>query len=416
LTYNLKQSACADVADASDAESEFDRPDTIRRIAEALEAVGWRVSRVEATTALPQWLLTHAMDFVFNIAEGWYGPHREAQVPAILESLRIPFTGSSSTTLALALDKALTKQVLACEGIPTPPWQLFTSSGAPLNPALRFPLIVKPNYEGSSKGILLEGVVRSEAELRAQVARVIARYRQDALVEEFIDGGELTVGVLGEEALPVLEIDFGSCAASGEYFYSWRMKEFQGDAARHLNPHFHCPARLDGATTRLVQDLAMRAHRALGCREFSRTDIRLGAGGRPFVLEVNPLPGFSPLESNFPIMARAAGLSYQELIQRIVALAMVRYQRDSRVRIFTDPAPVWAGTAAHPVGDARRREWSLAPLRQGGLGALASGSALPRVAAECRPAAQSAGLSSARGRAGAGARPSGGRRGRRQDR
>ena len=308
-----------------DTDSEFDTPKTIEAIATALEAASYTVHPVEADDALPQWFLTHTVDLVFNIAEGTHGGSRESQVPALLESLEVPYTGSNSVTLALALDKARTKQVLAAESIPTPRWQLFSTPDTPLNPSLRYPLIVKPNCEGSAIGIGRESVVFQEAGLRRRVAYIAARYRQDVLVEEFVAGVELTVGVLGQEILPVLEIDFSPCEVSGEFFYSWRMKEFQGDASLGLAPNFYCPARLDGPTTSRVQDIALRAHRALSCRDLSRTDIRLSRDGIPYVLEVNPLPGLNPWDSSFPVMTSAAGLSHEALIRRIVALAMSRY-------------------------------------------------------------------------------------------
>ena len=323
-----------------DVDSEFDSQKTIETIVSSLRAHGHRVHLVEATTDLPQWFLTHAVDLVFNIAEGLHGEHRESQVPAILESLGVPFTGSNSVTLALALDKAKTKQILVSEGIPTPPWQLFPAPNTTLSRRLAFPLIVKPNREGSSKGIWRESVVGDEVSLRRQVAHIYARYHQEVLVEEFIEGVELSVGVIGSEALPVLEIDFTPCRSSGEFFYSWRMKEFQGNVSSGLTPLFHCPARLDDQTSARVQEVALRAHRALGCVDFSRTDIRLRAGdGTPFVLEVNPLPGLSPLDSNFPIMTTVAGMSHEALIQRIVDLAMARYGRTSRSHVAAGPAP-----------------------------------------------------------------------------
>ena len=329
LTYNLRRHVGEHDGMPVDGDSEFDSQATIDTIAQGLRAAGHRVHLVEATPALPQWFLSHPVDVVFNIAEGLHGEHREAQVPAILESLGVPFTGSNSITLALALDKAKTKQILASEGIPTPRWQLFLAPNSPLNPRLEFPLIVKPNREGSSKGIWRESVVADEPSLRRQVAHVYQRYRQEALVEEFIDGRELTVGIIGEEALPILELDFEACRTHGEFFYTWRVKEFQNDASLGLSPALHCPARLEAATTLRVQDMALRAHRALGCIDFSRTDIRLRADGTPFVLEINPLPGLSPLDSNFPIMTTAAGISHAALIQRIVDLAMARYRKIS---------------------------------------------------------------------------------------
>ena len=324
VTYNLKRAAAPRDGGPADRDSEFDSQKTIDTIAAGLRGRGHTVHLVEATADVPRWFLTHRVDLVFNIAEGTYGEHREAQVPAILESLGIPFTGSTSVTLALALDKAKTKQILAGEGIPTPPWQLFPTPETPLNPRLEFPLIVKPNREGSSKGIWRESLVGDEAALRRQVGNILQRYQQEALVEEFIEGKELTAGVIGEEALPILEIDFTPCLASGEFFYTWRMKEFQGDAAQGLAPELFCPAALDAETTRRVQEVARRAHRALGCRDLSRTDIRLRSDGTPFVLEINPLPGLSPLESNFPVMAAAAGLSHDALIERIVTLSTSR--------------------------------------------------------------------------------------------
>ena len=307
--------------------SEYDSPATIEAIANALRVGGHTVHFVEADDRLPQWFLTHSVDLAFNIAEGTHGAHRESFVPAILESLGVPFTGSSSVTTALAMDKAKTKQVLAYEGVPTPEWQLFESAEEHLLPHLEFPLIVKPNCEGSAKGIMRESVVHSEGELRRQLARVLGQYDQPALVEEFIDGVELTVGVLGNNplrALPILEIDFSGCQHSGEFFYSWRMKEYQGDEALGLDPVFHCPARLSPALTTCVHDMALRAHRALNCWDVSRTDIRLHKDGTPFVLEVNPLPGLDPLESNLPIMTHAAGISHAELINRLVELAIER--------------------------------------------------------------------------------------------
>ena len=309
-----------------DAYSECDTPTTIETIVRALQAAGHTVQLVEANEDLPRWFLTHTVDLVFNIAEGLHGASRESQVPALLESLGVPYTGSNSVTLALALDKTKTKQVLAFEDIPTPRWQLCPTPETPLNRALHFPLIVKPNREGSAIGIWRESVVADESALRRQVRHIAERYRQEVLIEEFIEGTELTAGVLGDEALPVLEIDFSPCARSGEFFYSWRMKEFQGNASLGLTPNLHCPARLPDAMTARVQEIAVRAHRALGCRDLSRTDIRLSPDGTPYVLEVNPLPGLSPLDGNFPIMTSAAGFRHEAMIQRIVALAMQRYQ------------------------------------------------------------------------------------------
>jgi D-alanine-D-alanine ligase len=192
---------------------------------------------------------------------------------------------------------------------------------------LRFPLIVKPNLEGSAKGINKTNVVYDEKELRAKLHELLAQYKQEALVEEFIEGKELTVGILENgkpTVLPILEIDFASAAKSGEFFYSWRMKEFQGDVSQGLTPTFHCPARLDPEMEKLVKETALRTHRAIGCYDISRTDIRLSKDNIPYVLEINPLPGLNPKDSNFPMMAYAAGMKYDDIIDAVLTSAFQR--------------------------------------------------------------------------------------------
>lgn len=346
LTYNLKPETSL----GEDAYSEFDSAKTIQRIAGALRANGHSVYLVEATPDLPAWFRAHRVDLVVNLAEGASGDARESRVPAILDFLGIPYTGSGVLALALALDKGKAKQLFRAAGIPTPAFQVVARRETPLDPTLRFPLIVKPNREGSAKGIWASSVVTTLEEAARGVQRVLARYDQPALVEEFIEGTELTVGVLGEEVLPLLEIDFSSCEGSGERFYSWRMKEFQGDRARRLTPTFWCPARLTPAVAAGVQAAAHRAHEALGCRDLSRVDVRLAADGTPYVLEVNPLPGLDPDESNYPMMARAAGLEYPALLERLVQLAAARAavaaSMPSSVDACTVSAPVLAGGMA----------------------------------------------------------------------
>ncbi|MFA5116079.1 MAG: ATP-grasp domain-containing protein [Candidatus Omnitrophota bacterium] len=325
LTYNLKKDEEGRPADFC---SEYDAPETIDAIKGALETKGHNVALLEVTsTNLLSYFKKHSVDFVFNIAEGTRSSCRESEIPALLSLLNIPHTGSSHLSLALAMNKATTKKILKYENIPTPEFQLFQKGTEALKTGLKFPLIVKPNCEGSSKGICKSSMVGNENELYAQIRRVIDEYRCEALVEEFIDGKEVTVGILENgkiTILPILEIDFSSCKKSGEFFYSWRMKEFQGNSDLGLTPTFYCPARLDNNTKKEIEALAVRAHRALGCRDISRTDIRLNHDGKPYVLEVNPLPGLDPIESIFPKMARAAGLDYPDLIEAILLNASER--------------------------------------------------------------------------------------------
>lgn len=325
LTYNLKKN---DLTKPEDYSSEFDSEETINAIISALRSRGHSVHCVEASQPnLLSALKKSQADMVFNIAEGQGGKFRESEIPAILDFLNIPYTGSGTLPLALALNKALTKKILKADNIPTPNFQLFTTGQEELDPELKFPLIVKPNFEGSAKGISRSNVVENKESLYSKARELINSYYQEVLVEEFIEGKELTVGILENGTccvLPILEIDFSSCQKSGEFFYSWRMKEFQGDDKQGLTPTFHCPARLDKETEKLVKDTALRTHRAVGCYDISRTDIRLSKKNIPYVLEINPLPGLNPKESNFPIMAYAAGMKYGDIIETILMSAYKR--------------------------------------------------------------------------------------------
>ncbi|MFA5118678.1 MAG: ATP-grasp domain-containing protein [Candidatus Omnitrophota bacterium] len=325
LTCNLKKE---DGTKPPDYFSEFDSEETINAITSALRSRGHSVDYIDVERSnLFSFFKKHGADMVFNIAEGNHGKFRESEVPAILDYLDIPYTGSNTLSLALALNKALTKKILKAENIPTPAFQILVKGNEKLDPALRFPLILKPNCEGSAKGINKSNVVHSPKELFAKAHEIISLYKQEVLVEEFIEGREFTVGILENgkiDVLPILEIDFTSCAKSGEYFYSWRMKEFQGNEEMGLTPTFYCPARLDKETEKKIKEVALRTHRAVGCLDISRTDIRLSADNIPYVLEINPLPGLNPKESNFPIMAYAAGLTYGDLIESILMSAYKR--------------------------------------------------------------------------------------------
>ncbi|MBI4706851.1 MAG: ATP-grasp domain-containing protein [Candidatus Omnitrophica bacterium] len=325
LTHNLKEK---DSSKPADYFSEFDSLETINAIISAISRKGHKVSAVNVNGSdVFDYFKKNRVDMVFNIAEGKHGKFRESEIPAILDYFNIPYTGSNTFALALALNKALTKKILKAENIPTPNFQVFSRGSKELDPSLKFPLIVKPNFEGSAKGIDKKNVVQDREELFKVINEIISLYKQDVLVEEFIEGTELTVGILENgkcTVLPILEIDFSKCLNSGEYFYSWKMKEFQGNKEMGLVPEFHCPARLDKNTEALVNDTALRTHHAVGCFDISRTDIRLSKDGIPYVLEINPLPGLNPNESNFPLMAYAAGMKYEELIEAILMSASER--------------------------------------------------------------------------------------------
>lgn len=325
LTCNLKKK---DPSKPADYFSEFDSQETIDAIASAIQKKGHVVETIDVEYPnLISYFRKNRVDLVFNIAEGKSGKFRESEVPAILDYFNIPYTGSSTFSLALAMNKALTKKILKVENIPTPNFQILSKGTESLDPELKFPLIVKPNREGSAKGINASNVVDNKEALFKKAREIINIYKQEALVEEFIEGKELTVGILENgktTVLPILEIDFSTCKTSGEYFYSWRMKEYQGNKELGLVPSFHCPARLTPEIESRVKEVALKTHRAVGCVDISRTDIRLNQDNIPYVLEINPLPGLDPKESNFPIMAYAAGMKYEDLIEAILMSASER--------------------------------------------------------------------------------------------
>jgi D-alanine-D-alanine ligase len=247
-------------------------------------------------------------DVVFNALHGTGG--EDGTIQGILEWLGIPYTGSDLISCALAMDKHITKKLLAAEGLPTPAWDTFDLAGGtlPLLPgSLNLPLVVKPRSSGSSAGV---SIVRTHEEWTKAMINVAPRTTQ-VVAEEFIPGREFSSAVLGEEALPLVEI-----IASDE-FYSYDAK-YKPGGSRHL-----VPAPIDGDLTARLQMLALSVHRMLGLRDYSRTDFIVTKEGRPYILEINALPGLTPL-SLFPDEARAAGISFEALIERLLQFALGR--------------------------------------------------------------------------------------------
>ena len=341
---NLKRNAPKYAGMPDDAWDDLDSDITVNAIVAALEAGGHRATFLEGNLSLIETLAALKPDLCFNICEGHWGDSREAHVPAILEMLRMPYTASGVMTLALTLDKPMTKRVLAFHGLPTPAFQVFERADEPRDPDLTFPLFVKPSREGTGMGVSANSVVNSEAELRNQLAAQIARYCQPILVERFIRGREVTVGVVGnlvgpvawrvpadEQAervfeglrfLPPLEVDFAAYPASEGGVYTNRMKtEWAGDF-RYL-----CPAPLDPKLVQQLNWLTAAVFRVTGCADVARVDFRLDAddGDRPYILEVNPLPGLYPGLSDLVLEADATGLPYNDLINAILDAARMRH-------------------------------------------------------------------------------------------
>ena len=320
FTYNVKRSH------QGDDEAEWDPPETIIAIANALARQGHIVVHLEATPDLPRVLAEADVDLIFNIAEGVEGRNREAQVPALCELLGIPYTGSDSATLAIALDKALGKKVLLQHDILTPKFQLMESARERLSPDMKFPLIVKPNAEGSSKGIDATNVVDTEEELRAAVKICVEKYRQPALVEEYIAGREFTVGLLGDKrprVLPPMEIKFKKDTPRPVYDYGVK-QEWE----EHV--YYECPAKLTEAEQKAMEKIARATFWALDCRDVARVDLRMDAEGRIYVLEVNPLPGLTPGYSDLVLIAQAVGMEYDTLIAEIMVGGLRRLREKRR--------------------------------------------------------------------------------------
>jgi D-alanine-D-alanine ligase len=310
--------------------AEWDDPTTIAAVAHALSLAGM-VIPLEADEEFPARLRETRPDIVFNIAEGLNGPNREAHVPAICEFYGIPYTGSDPLTLALGLDKERTKEVLAARGIRTPRWTVAGGASGSLNGRrLRFPVIVKPLFEGSSKGIDSGSLRWDRKSTLERVRWVVEGYGQPALVEEFLPGREFTVAVLGngDEAriLPPVEIRFDSLPEGAPALYGWEAK-WVWDTPEAPLSIFECPAQVDPDLLAALEKATLGAYHALGCRDWARIDLRLDATGEPHVLELNALPGILPdprQNSCFPKAARAAGLGYEEMILAVLDTGLRR--------------------------------------------------------------------------------------------
>jgi D-alanine-D-alanine ligase len=317
---------------ADDEFAEWDSKATIDAVAKALSALG-EVIRLEADEDFPERLHRLRPDIVFNIAEGKNGVNREAHVPAICEFYGIPYSGSDPLTLSLCLDKARTKEALSAHGIPTARFVVIREMAdlTLATESLELPVFVKPIHEGSSKGITERNFCATKAELETQVRFLLDTYDQPVIVEEYLPGAEFTCAVLGNgktaKVLPIVGMNFAALPEGALPIYGFEAKWIWDRPERPLEM-FECPAAIGPALTRAVERVTLDAYRVLGCRDWSRIDVRLDAAGVPNVVEVNPLPGILPDPADnscFPKAARAAGISYDELIQSCLKLAAVRH-------------------------------------------------------------------------------------------
>ncbi|MRR37102.1 D-alanine--D-alanine ligase, partial [bacterium] len=314
----------------NDLYAEWDTMETVNAVREALEE-RHSVVMIEADEDAFEKLRRRNFDFVFNIAEGLHGSSRESQIPAILEMLQIPYLGSDPLTLGICLDKSRAKEILAHNRIPTAPFVVVHSMDALQEARVRFPSIVKPLHEGSSKGVYDSCVVRSPEDLEREVRTVLQVYREPALIEEFLTGREFTVAMMGNgddvRILPIVEIRFDGFPEGANPIYSYEAK-WVWDTRETPLDIFSCPADISDDLRHEIEAISRDAYRVLRCRDWTRIDVRCDSRGKPFIMELNPLPGILPRpedHSCFPKAARAAGLSYNQLINAALDISLERW-------------------------------------------------------------------------------------------
>jgi D-alanine-D-alanine ligase len=312
--------------------AEFDRPSTIAAIDGALTSLGHEVDRIgHARSLVARLAAGQRWDLVFNIAEGLRGFGREALVPSLLDAFDIPYTFSDPMVLALTLHKGMTKHVVRDLGIPTPAFRVVTQESDLDDVDLPYPLFAKPVAEGTGKGITAASKLETARDLRCRVPDLLARFRQPVLVETFLPGREFTVGILGSgldaEAIGAMEVCLKPEAE--REVYSYVNKERWEELVEYR--------LVDDPEARAAQTTALAAWRGLGCRDGGRVDLRADAQGSPHFLEVNPLAGLHPEHSDLPILCTLLGISYRELMERIMASALQRIPSSS-IRAGVSPS------------------------------------------------------------------------------
>jgi len=358
LLYNLASNAPRSADAPHDALAELDSMKNVEAYAKALSDAGHTVFPMEGDTSLPSNLRRLKIDICFNTCEGYIGDSREAQVPALLEMIGMPYTAARVMGLAITLDKAMTKRVLLHHGLPTPRFQEFFHADDPLDPNLRFPLFAKPNREGTGKGIADKSIITNEKQLHERVDYLIQSYRQSVLVEDYVEGRDLTCGLVGNLAaralasainekelhskdgvtveygrihfFPISEVDHSVYPPGTEPVYSHKLKIDLADSF-----HCFCPAPLDEALAARVRRLTLETFRLTHSFDVCRVDFRLARDGTPYVLEINSLPGLTPI-SDLTICAEAEGWIHAQLIVAVLSAAIKRHGLEARVKHKTN--------------------------------------------------------------------------------
>jgi D-alanine-D-alanine ligase len=335
IAFDLKPDEPLPADAPDDLYEEFDAPVTIQAITAVLEKMGHTVTHLHDGEAFLEKVLWAKPDFVFNFAEGTgVGRSREARVPAVCEMLGIPYTGSDPLALAVALDKDLTRRLVQTADVVVPKGLTLKFDATPYDgdyaefPAvleasgLPLPVIAKPTFEGSSKGVRNRCLIRTPEEFGPTVMKLWEEYRQPVLVEEFITGTEVTVGVIGNDPPQVFGVMSIAPREQTEHFvYSLEVKR------EYLNlVDYACPPALPVAVLRDIEAAALTVFDLLGCRDVARLDFRV-RDGVPYFIEINPLPGLNPESSDLVIMANLLGVTHADLVTRIVTAAIDRTPR-----------------------------------------------------------------------------------------
>ena len=314
---NLKEDAPLSPEDPPGRWDDLDDHETVNVILDSLRSIGHEAKYFPAEINSIEALKKFQPDLCYNFGEGHYGASREAQMPAILDALRMPYTCAGVLGMMLSHNKHIAKRTFRCAGLPTADFFVLHNPTDLKEHNLKYPLFVKPAFEGSSIGINEHALVRDHAELVKQVQWVWETIHAEILVEEYIEGREFTIGILGEEVLPIVEI------VSPTGFYSNEQKE-------DLNSEVYrvCPAHLPADKVREFQEIALKAKHVLELEDVCRMDMRMDAAGHPFILEVNPIPLMcpDPEQASLVYAARAAGYSYQDIVSKIVQSAVKRWK------------------------------------------------------------------------------------------
>lgn len=341
FTFNVKHTQPS-LDQAAQDEAEFDAPDTIQAIHDAIVANGHECIDIEADESAYEKLKKDKknIDLVFNIAEGLHGEMREAQIPAMLEMLGIPYTHSGALADAVSLDKTLTKIVWQSHGLPTPRFVEIGINEKPYVEGLTFPVIVKPNSEGSSKGVFNDNLIEDPGKLVAKISEIKKKFGNGVLVEEFMPGREFTVTVMGNPStssgqalssqpyiLPIVEQNYDIFPDNLAKFASYEAKWFFEDTIPDPHQAYHCPAKIEPDLEKMINEMCIKAYNALGCRDIARIDLRLDRNGKPHLLEINTLPGMIAdpnVVSYYPVAARAAGWDFNRIVGQIITHARER--------------------------------------------------------------------------------------------